>query len=116
MRTIVAGGREFNDYALLDLTLSRMNVTEVVSGTARGADKCGELWAHNNNVPIHRCPARWKKYGKRAGFLRNEYMATQADVLVAFWDGKSKGTKHMIDTAGKQGLTTITVSYKGDNV
>lgn len=71
----------------------------VISGTARGADRFGEQWAEANGIPILRFPADWKTYGKKAGHLRNEAMAKQAQGLIAIWDGKSKGTRHMIKTA-----------------
>ena len=90
MKIIIAGGRNFNDFNLL---ISRMNHytsqkkdIEVVSGTARGADKLGEEWAKANDYPITHFPADWKKYGKMAGPQRNQKMAEYADALVAFWD------------------------------
>jgi hypothetical protein len=70
---------------------------EVVSGCARGADQLGERWADERGYPVKRFPADWHKHGKRAGYLRNEEMAGYATHLVAFWDGRSRGTKHMID-------------------
>ncbi len=79
-------------------------ITEVVSGTARGADLAGETWAIMDDVPIKRFPADWDTYGKRAGYLRNEQMAEYADALVAVWDGVSRGTNHMIEAAKVAGL------------
>jgi len=79
-------------------------ITEVVSGGAKGVDRLGELWAQKRNIPITRFPAEWNKYGKRAGYIRNKEMALYADALLAIWDGESKGTKHMIDSALEQGL------------
>ena len=112
MKTIVAGGRDFRDYALLIKELNKLEkIKEIVSGTARGADKLGERYAINNNIPVKQFPANWDKHGKSAGYKRNEKMAKYAKRLVAFWDGKSRGTKHMIDIARKQGLKVIVVRY-----
>jgi len=116
MKTIVAGGRSFKDAVLLDkilwdwagFTSTRM---EVVSGTANGADKCGEQWATTNGIGIKRFPAQWDEYGKSAGYRRNVEMADYAEALIAFWDGKSKGTKHMIDIALAKGLIVKVVNY-----
>jgi hypothetical protein len=80
------------------------DVTEVVSGMARGVDTLGIDWAVENWLPWKEFYADWKHYGKSAGYKRNEEMAIYADALVAIWDGKSKGTKHMIDLANKHGL------------
>lgn len=103
MRVIIAGGRNFNDYILLsqkcDKAFSLLNKVEIVSGTANGADKLGERYANEKGHPIKRFPANWDKYGKSAGYRRNEDMAKYADALIAFWDGESRGTKHMIDLA-----------------
>ena len=119
IKVIIAGTRDFNDYDFLkknvDYFLQGINPNneeiEIVSGNARGADKLGERYAKEHNLPVKLFPANWDKYGKRAGYLRNQEMANYADVLIAFWDEKSKGTKHMIDIAKKQGLTVIVVGY-----
>ena len=119
IKVIIAGTRDFNDYAFLkknvDYFLQGINPNneeiEIVSGNARGADKLGERYAKEHNLPVKLFPANWDKYGKRAGYLRNQEMANYSDMLIAFWDEKSKGTKHMIDIAKKQGLTVIVVGY-----
>ncbi|MEY8315781.1 DUF2493 domain-containing protein [Oscillospiraceae bacterium 50-58] len=108
-RVIVAGGRDFGDYQLLRKTLDNLlcNITEeivVVCGQAKGADTLGEQYAKERGYAVNYYPANWKLYGKRAGFLRNEQMAQNADALVAFWDGESRGTKHMIDLAKQYNL------------
>ena len=119
IKVIIAGTRDFNDYSFLkknlDYFLQGINPNneeiEIVSGNARGADKLGERYAKEHNLPVKLFPANWDKYGKRAGYLRNQEMANYSDVLIAFWDEKSKGTKHMIDIAKKQDLTVIVVGY-----
>ncbi len=106
MRTIIAGSREnisFDD-VLNAIRLAPWEPTILISGTARGVDRMGESWANANNIPIEKYPANWNKYGKRAGYLRNEEMAKNAEALIAVWDGKSKGTKHMINIAKKYNL------------
>ena len=115
LKVIIAGSRDFNDYELLrermDYFITGLNGwdgmdnMEIVSGTARGADTLGELYASHNQIPVARFPADWRKYGKSAGYKRNAQMAEYADVLVAFWDGESRGTKHMIDLAYEDGLS-----------
>jgi hypothetical protein len=103
MKVIVAGSRSFNDVPLLYQTLDRLlqkNVeiasAEIVSGRAKGADQLGEMYAAENNISLKLFPADWDTHGKKAGILRNTQMAEYADILIAFWDGKSRGTKHMI--------------------
>lgn len=64
---------------------------------ARGADSLAHNFAVQNNMEVHCFPADWNKYGKAAGMIRNKQMGNFADTLLVFWDGKSKGTKHMID-------------------
>ena len=128
LRIIVAGSRDFNDYQLLSDTLMKyledMDNTDTVdspsqvkfiSGTARGADVLGEQFAYTWEYEVKRFPADWDALGKRAGYVRNAEMAKYASektgVLFAFWDGKSKGTKHMIDLANKYGLEVHVVKY-----
>lgn len=87
------------------------SVPTIVSGGARGADKLGEVYAKDNGYNLRIFPADWNTHGYKAGFLRNEEMAEYADALAAFWDGKSRGTKHMISTALKKAI--IRSSYTG---
>lgn len=82
-----------------------------MSGTANGADQLSERWAKEFGYLIKYFPANWEKYGKLAGYKRNKQMAEYADALIAFWDGKSKGTKHMIDLAKEQNLQVRVVRY-----
>ena len=129
LRIIVAGSRDFKDYTLLRDTLmyylTDMDDADVVdnpsqvkfiSGTARGADVLGEQFAYTYEYDVIRFPPDWDTYGKSAGYRRNAEMAKYASeaygVLFAFWDGKSKGTKHMIDLANRYGLEVHVVKYK----
>ena len=130
LRIIVAGGRDFRDYDLLEETLSKylenMNNPDIVgnlsqikfiSGCCKGADILGEQFACRYEYDVIRFPANWDKYGNAAGPIRNEQMAKYAvaygnkGVLVAFWDGKSRGTKSMIGLAKKYGLEVHVVRY-----
>jgi hypothetical protein len=115
VKVIIAGGRDFDDFDLLckkvDKILSRQDEIEIVSGTARGADKLGERYAELRGYDIKRFPADWGNNGRAAGYMRNEDMADYSDALIAFWDGSSKGTLHMIDTASERGLKIRIVLY-----
>ena len=108
-RVIVAGGRDFSDYDLLKNTMDMLlsNISDeitIVCGMANGADSLGEKYALQNGYKVSYFPAQWGEYGNAAGFIRNDKMAKNADALVAFWNGKSRGTKHMIQTAKRYGL------------
>ena len=83
----------------------------IVCGEARGADSLGKRLAYEKGWKVLSFPADWDKHGKAAGYKRNDEMARNADALIAFWDGKSRGTKHMIDLAKKYGLQTRIVGY-----
>ena len=106
MRTIIAGSRAINSYEIVRAAVeaSGFNITSVISGRAPGVDRWGEFWASKHEVPCQRYPADWRKYGREAGFRRNEEMANSADALIAIWDGNSRGTRHMIATAKRKGL------------
>lgn len=106
MKTIIAVSRGITDFqVVLDaVILSEFNVTEVVSGTAKGVDQLGEKIAATFRLPVKRFPADWDKYGKSAGMIRNKQMGDYADALIAVWDGKSRGTKQMIEYAKSKGL------------
>jgi len=117
LKVVVAGGREFKDYPLLKKSLLYLFEDrepcqiEIVSGGARGADSLGERFAKEFGCKLTVMPAEWDLYGKSAGYRRNAGMAKYSDVCVCFWDKVSKGTKHMIDLANREGLELKVVNY-----
>ena len=116
IKVIIAGGRNFTDYNKLcqvcDEFLKDQNNIEIVSGAYKGADLLGERYAAERNHPIKQFPADWRRYGKSAGYKRNAEMASYADMLIAFWDGESKGTKHMIELATQAGFNVKVNNYE----
>lgn len=126
LRIIIAGSRNFTDYKFLktsirdilkNTSLEGISKIKIISGTAKGADQLGERFAKQFNLEIVRFPADWDRYGRSAGYIRNEQMAKYSveddnyGMLVAFWDGESKGTKHMINLANKHGLDVHIVRF-----
>lgn len=106
LKVIVAGSRTFNDYEYLSKELDiRIPpfIEEIVSGDARGADRLGARWAQEHGFNVKHFPAKWDEYGKAAGIIRNHQMGDYADSLIAFWDGKSNGTKDMINYMREKG-------------
>ena len=110
MKVCVCGSRDFTNYRMAHKVIYAYFTTfvegwkvngEIVSGCARGADSLGERFAKDYGLKCHRYLANWEKHGKSAGYIRNKEMADASDVIIAFWDGKSKGTKHMIDICEK---------------
>lgn len=104
MRVIIAGSRSITniEHVVRAVHKSGFNITEVVEGGARGVDTLAFDYAHANNIPVKVFPANWNKYGRSAGMMRNAEMADYAEALIAIWDGKSRGTRHMIDVADKR--------------
>ena len=117
MKIIIAGTRTFDNKQLLfnsmNAIIEKLDLLyfEVISGTADGADKLGEEWGKDKHAIISRFPPDWNKHGKAAGPIRNSQMADAADMCVVFWDGKSKGTKNMIETALSKGLLVKVIKY-----
>ena len=117
---IICGSREFQDYNLLkekcDYYLSKRissgQKVVVISGGARGADSLGERYAKERGLECKVFPADWDRYGKSAGYRRNVVMSENADSLIAFWNGESKGTKHMIDIMQRQNKPYRIIKYK----
>ncbi len=122
LKVIIAGSRNFNNYKLLkkkmdfflknkiDKNKPSFNI-EIVSGTARGADTLGETYAKDKGYALTKVPAHWDLYGKKAGYIRNREMRDYADVCVVFWDGESKGSKHMINLAKEDNMPIRVVMY-----
>jgi len=113
MKVIIAGGRTFYDMEKMNEGMSNYpnDVTEVVCGMARGADSCGKYWAESKDIPVAKFPAQWDKYGKPAGYMRNLQMAEYADEAIVFWDGKSRGSIHMINTMKNIKKPVVVIKY-----
>lgn len=115
---LIAGSRGFTDrsrlFKVMDSLLSRWlgqgETITIISGGARGADALGEAYARERGFNCTVVPAEWNKYGRSAGYRRNQVMAAMADALVAFWDGSSPGTRHMIGLARERGLPLRIIS------
>lgn len=118
-KLIIAGGRKFDNHSLMfehtdewfknhdpDLTN-----TVILSGAAKGADRMAIELAYANDIPVQLHPANWDKYGKLAGFKRNEKMIQEGTHLLAFWDGKSRGTRDIINRAQVYGVPHIVIVY-----
>lgn len=96
MKLAIVGSRSFDDYKLLQRTLKKYEpkVTHVISGGARGADSLAEKWAQENNKELTTFIPDWDTHGNSAAWKRNNKIVEAADGVIAFWDGKSKGTQH----------------------
>jgi hypothetical protein len=114
-KVIIAGGRDFKDYEKLEkfcnVILKNKKEIQIVCGCASGADELGKKYAFEKNYKIIYFPANWKEFPRSAGIVRNKEMADYADALIAFWDGKSKGTENMIDQAKKNNLKIRIIKY-----
>jgi hypothetical protein len=131
MKVAVIGSRGFADYEKVKDYLGRLNakrkIALIVSGGADGADSLGERWADENGVQKLIFEAKWddlthpdarikvnsrgKKYDANAGFRRNRDIVDNCDVVLAFWDGRSPGTKNSIDYARSKNKPLKIISY-----
>lgn len=100
----VVGSREYPDETTVRAVVRGFpKSTMVISGGARGVDTWAIEEAQRCGLQTKVFPADWEYHGKRAGYLRNKDVVAAADKIVAFWDGKSRGTKHTIDLAKEAG-------------
>lgn len=135
MKIIIAGGRKFQDYNLLKLSIDKFirendmpkETIYILGGEAPGADLLGKKYAHQWGFKYKSYPALWhnlntpgaviktnnygKLYNARAGYDRNLKMALDGDWLIAFWDGYSPGTKNMIKVASEQRLGVTVIKF-----
>lgn len=101
MKVAVIGSRSFHNYEMLKNVLSKYHISLIISGGAKGADSLAETYARENDIETLIFKPDWDKHGKSAGYIRNIDIIENSDLVIAFWDGKSKGTKHSIDLAKK---------------
>lgn len=114
MNLAIVGSRDFDDYELVDKLcahlVERCDINAIVSGGAKGADKLGERFARQYGLDMIVFKPDWQQFGKRAGYLRNVEIIEASNIVIAFWDGMSKGTKHSIDIATKANKLLIVVN------
>lgn len=111
-RVIVCGSRNFTDketcFKVLDQLFGESPNAEIISGHAKGADQFAEEYAVLHGIPVKVFPPDWKRYGRGAGPIRNREMLACAKektpLVVAFWDGKSSGTRNMLELAKAEGV------------
>jgi hypothetical protein len=117
LKVIIAGSRDFDSYELvkdkfLEFSEYIDSEFEIISGGARGADRLGEKLAKELGMSVQQFIPDWNgPKGKSAGHIRNAEMANVGDILLAFWDGESRGTEGMIDLANKKGLAVSVYTY-----
>lgn len=115
MRVLVCGSRDWTNQARMYARLARLpDGSTILHGTARGADRMAATFAEGWGFNVEHWPADWKKYGRRAGIERNvDMLDTEPDLVLAFWDGQSRGTKHTITEAKRRGIPVEIVSGGG---
>jgi len=103
MKYAVIGSRNFKDWFYFCQIMPQFIPETIISGGAIGADSFAAKYAKMKNIPLVEFIPDWEKHGKSAGFKRNVLIVSAADEVIAFWDGKSAGTRHSIDIAKNQG-------------
>jgi hypothetical protein len=111
MIAAIIGSRTFTDYNYFFNKIKHLKFEKIISGGASGADSLAKKFALENKIPFLEIPANWEKFGKSAGFIRNVDIIDQAEVVIAFWDGKSKGTSHSIQLAKKKNKEVLIFRY-----
>ncbi len=116
MKIGIVGSRSFDDYNYLEEKILNDfeigNINLIISGGAGGADTLGIEFAEKHCIKTKIFKPDWKRYGEAAGPIRNEQIVEEADVIIAFWDGESKGTKDTIDKAVKNSKNAIVHKYR----
>lgn len=113
MKVGIVGSRNFNDIVLFEMSLGFIApyITVIISGGAKGADSMTKDYAKKHSIEYIEYLPDWNKYGKAAGPIRNEDIVKNSDIIVAFWDGKSRGTKSTIDIAQKMKKPTVIIYF-----
>jgi len=116
MRVGIVGSRTFNDYSKMKEEFLNLYSVEdiecIFSGGAIGADSLARKLAEDLGIEIVEILPDWNKYGKSAGYIRNQVIVASSDEILAFWDGRSRGTNHTLDLAGKKAMPVHIVSFR----
>ena len=114
MKLAIIGSRSFINkellYKVIDTHFS-VPITEIISGGAAGADSLGAQWGWSSDVKVTEFKPDWSAYGKAAGIIRNKDIIREAEFVLAFWDGVSKGTQHSIGEAKRLKKPTLIIYF-----
>lgn len=110
----------FSLWTLLAGIVGQHETATIVHGACpKGADAIADRFARRHDLDVDPHPADWERYGRSAGYVRNAEMVHTLDrtnrdhLVVAAWNGRSRGTKHTIDTANRLGIRVITLASNG---
>ncbi len=111
MKLAVVGSRDFSDLSVVEkiLTADVSRITEIVSGGARGVDTAAAAFADKRGLKLKVFLPDWDKFGRAAGPIRNKQIVQYCDEVIAFWDGKSPGTKSSLMMARELGKNTTVI-------
>lgn len=112
MKIGVIGSRSFDDYSLLVSVLKEYSPSAIVSGGAKGADSLARRYSEEKCIELIEFLPDWKTFGKGAGMMRNSRIVNESDMLIAFWDGESKGTQDSITKARKLHKKVKIITFK----
>lgn len=106
MKVLACGSRSWTNVDAIRARIYRLPADAIVMhGDAPGVDRMAALAAEEHGLAVKAFPADWKRHGRRAGFLRNLVMLDQEpDLVLAWWDGTSRGTEHTIREAARRGI------------
>ena len=111
MKVAVVGSRSFENFELMCEELDKLEITEIISGGARGADSLAERYARDCEIKMTVIKPDWNRHGRAAGMLRNTDIVTGSDLVVAFYNGYSRGTADSIKKAKAMGKSLIIVRF-----
>ncbi len=92
------------------------DTTEMVSGGALGVDTCAEIYALKHQIKITIFRPDYRRYHRGAPLRRNEKIVAYSDMVIAFWDGRSMGTLHVIECCRKAGKPIQVIPFLAENI
>ncbi|MBR6808245.1 MAG: DUF2493 domain-containing protein [Clostridia bacterium] len=122
MNIVICGSRNFNNYEYFSKSLDEIFASfindeiSIITGHCKGVDMMAERYAAEHNINLILCPASWEIYGRAAGPVRNKEMAEMCNMVIAFWDGSSRGTFSMINLATKLGREVVVKNFLTDQI
>lgn len=117
MKLAIVGSRDYSDIEQarkIFKNFFKAHTKEIISGGADGADSIGASLASENDITLTEHRPDWQKHGKAAGMVRNKLIIDDCHMVLAFWDGKSKGTANSLGHARRQGKPTFIIYFTPD--
>lgn len=112
MKVAIVGSRSITVENIGEYIPRDIEIDEIISGGAPGIDRCARIYAEKMGIPFREILPQYARFGRAAPIIRNKEIVLSADLVIALWDGTSRGTFSVLQYCRKNGVNFIVHKLK----